>query len=232
MKFGLRTPSLKKSIAARVSLKRVIRHNVGLKAPKGYGWFTNSKKALYNRVYNRTTFSLWKGFKLLSFFGFKTKISNDAYIISDSDQYSINIVGIVVNFLALLIVGLFFIGLYNHTIDNYGSYYWTHGAKSDGKIGSAFTSVLMILILLGFEANLWWLSLMFFGYVSYFFIDYFQVLLINIPLVCVILSTAFKKLIYTNEVIDSNVEITDLSANHQIDENKVDQLVDEYNRLK
>ena len=61
---------------------------------------------------------------------------------------------------------------------------------------------------------------------------YFQVLLINIPLVCVILSTAFKKLIYTNEVIDSNVEITDLSINHQIDENKVDQLVDEYYKLK
>jgi hypothetical protein len=232
MKFGLRTPSLKKSIAARFSLERVIRHNVGLKAPKGYGWFTNYKKALYNRVYNRTTFSLWKGFKLLSFLRLKTKVSDDAYITSDSDQYSINIVGIVVNFLALLIVGLFFIGLYNHTIDNYGSYYWTHGAKRNGKIGSAFTSVLMILILLGFEVNLWWLSLMFFGYVSYFFINYFQVLLINIPLICVILSTAFKKVRYTNEVIDSNVEMTDVSTNHQIDENKVDQLVDEYNRLK
>ncbi len=232
MKFGLRTPSLRKSIVARTSIKRFVRHNVGLKVPKGYGWFTNSKKTLYNRVYNRTTFSLWKGYKLLSFFGLKNKVSNDEYISSDIDQYSINILSIFVNFLALLIVGLFFILLYNHTIDNYGSYYWTHGAKSDGKIGSAFTSVLMIIVILGFEANLWWLSLMFFGYVTYFFIDYFQVLFINIPLICVIISTALKKVRFTNEGIYNKDKITDISTNHQIDENKVDKLVDEYYRLK
>lgn len=56
MKFGIRTPSLNKRIAARTSLKRVVRHNMGLKAPRGYGWITNPKKAAYNRVYNRTTF--------------------------------------------------------------------------------------------------------------------------------------------------------------------------------
>lgn len=55
MKFGLRTPSLKKRIAARTSWKRVVRHNMGLKAPRGMGVLTNPKKALYNRVYNRTT---------------------------------------------------------------------------------------------------------------------------------------------------------------------------------
>jgi hypothetical protein len=58
MKFGLRIPSFKKKLAARVSVKRFVRHSVGLKAPRGLGWFTNPKKALYNRVYNRTTFSL------------------------------------------------------------------------------------------------------------------------------------------------------------------------------
>lgn len=55
MKFGIRRPSLKKRIAARTSIKRVVRHNLGLKAPRGYGWLTNPKKAAYNRVYNRTT---------------------------------------------------------------------------------------------------------------------------------------------------------------------------------
>ncbi|MEW6206642.1 MAG: hypothetical protein AB1516_15115 [Pseudomonadota bacterium] len=55
MKFGIRKPSLKKRIAARTSVKRVLRHNLGLKAPKGYGLLTTPKKAAYNRVYNRTT---------------------------------------------------------------------------------------------------------------------------------------------------------------------------------
>ena len=55
MKFGFRVPSLKKRIAARTSLKRVVRHSLGVKAPKGMGFLTNPKKALYNKVYNKTT---------------------------------------------------------------------------------------------------------------------------------------------------------------------------------
>lgn len=55
MKFGFRKPSLKKRIAARTSVKRVIRHQLGLKAPRGWGWITNPKKAAYNRVYQRTS---------------------------------------------------------------------------------------------------------------------------------------------------------------------------------
>ena len=58
MKFGLRKPSLNKMIGARTSVKRFVRHNLGLKAPRGWGWLTNPKKALYNRIYNRTSFSL------------------------------------------------------------------------------------------------------------------------------------------------------------------------------
>lgn len=63
MKLGMRKPSLKKSIAARTSVKRYIRHSLGLKAPRGWGWLTNPKKAAYNRVYNRTTFSIFDLFK-------------------------------------------------------------------------------------------------------------------------------------------------------------------------
>jgi hypothetical protein len=61
MKFGFRRPSLRKRVAARTSWKRVVRHNLGFKAPRGYGWLTNPKKAAYNRVYNRTTVGLGKG---------------------------------------------------------------------------------------------------------------------------------------------------------------------------
>jgi len=55
MKFGFRKPSLRKRMAARTSLKRVVRHRMGLKASRGLGWLTNPKRAAYNRVYNRTT---------------------------------------------------------------------------------------------------------------------------------------------------------------------------------
>lgn len=55
MKFGFRIPSLAKRIAARTSVKRVIRHNLGVKAPRGMGWITDPKKALYNKVYNKTS---------------------------------------------------------------------------------------------------------------------------------------------------------------------------------
>ena len=55
VRFGFRVPSLKKRVSARTSLKRYARNNLGLKAPRGWGWLTNPRKAAYNRVYNRTT---------------------------------------------------------------------------------------------------------------------------------------------------------------------------------
>jgi len=55
MKIGFRVPSIKKRIAARTSIKRTIRNELGLKAPRGWGWLTNPKKAAYNRIYNRTS---------------------------------------------------------------------------------------------------------------------------------------------------------------------------------
>jgi hypothetical protein len=55
MKFGFRIPNINKRIAARTSWKRYVRHNLGMKVPRGMGWFTNPRKALYNRIYNRTT---------------------------------------------------------------------------------------------------------------------------------------------------------------------------------
>jgi hypothetical protein len=55
MKWGFRKPSLGKRIASRTSWKRYVRHNLGFKAPRGWGWLTNPRRAAYNRIYNRTT---------------------------------------------------------------------------------------------------------------------------------------------------------------------------------
>lgn len=62
MKFGIRTPSLKKSIKARTTgrLKRSVKKAIiPFYEKKGTGIVKNPKKAVYNRVYNRTTVSIW-----------------------------------------------------------------------------------------------------------------------------------------------------------------------------
>ncbi|MDP2815637.1 MAG: hypothetical protein Q8O19_03045 [Rectinemataceae bacterium] len=58
MKFGPRIPSFKKRISARTSPARFVRNSLGLKAPRGWGWLSNPRKAAYKRVYNRTSFGL------------------------------------------------------------------------------------------------------------------------------------------------------------------------------
>lgn len=61
MKFGMRKPSLKKSIKARTtgkikrSVKKAVVPGYG---KKGMGWIKNPKKAAYNKVYNKTSFSI------------------------------------------------------------------------------------------------------------------------------------------------------------------------------
>ena len=58
MKFGLRTPSLKKSISARTTgrAKRTIKKAlIPGYGKKGMGWLKNPKKAAYNKVYNKTS---------------------------------------------------------------------------------------------------------------------------------------------------------------------------------
>jgi len=59
MKFGMRTPSLMKSFGARTSPTRILKNALGLRVPRGYGFLTSPKKAVYNRVYSRTSFSLF-----------------------------------------------------------------------------------------------------------------------------------------------------------------------------
>lgn len=65
MKFGMRKPSMKKRISARTSIKRQAVHRLGLKMPRGMGWVRNPKKYVYNKVYRRTTFDIFKVLKKL-----------------------------------------------------------------------------------------------------------------------------------------------------------------------
>lgn len=63
MKFGMRKPSFKRKISARTSIKRQITHRGKVKMPKGTGWARNPKKYAYNKVYNKTSFDIFKLFK-------------------------------------------------------------------------------------------------------------------------------------------------------------------------
>jgi hypothetical protein len=58
MKVGFRKPSIKKSIKARTTgrIKRSIKRTVNpMYGKKGMGWVKDPKKAMYNKVYNKTT---------------------------------------------------------------------------------------------------------------------------------------------------------------------------------
>jgi len=66
MKIGLRKPSIKKSISARTTgrLKKEIKGAINpFYGKKGMGWIRDPEKALYNKVYNKTTFSIFDLFK-------------------------------------------------------------------------------------------------------------------------------------------------------------------------
>ena len=66
MKFGMRKPSIKKSFKARATgkakrkIKKALIPGYG---KKGMGIIKNPKKAMYNKVYRKTTFSFWNLFK-------------------------------------------------------------------------------------------------------------------------------------------------------------------------
>ena len=66
MKFGMRKPSIKRSISARTTgkAKRAIKKAlIPGYGKKGMGWIKNPKKAAYNKVYRKTTFSVFDLFK-------------------------------------------------------------------------------------------------------------------------------------------------------------------------
>ena len=66
MKFGVRKPSLRKSISARTTgrAKRAVKKAlIPGYGKKGTGVIKNPRKALYNKVYHKTTFSICDLFK-------------------------------------------------------------------------------------------------------------------------------------------------------------------------
>lgn len=66
MKTGMRRPSLKKSLKARTTGKvkrKVKKALIPGYGKKGMGWLKNPKKAFYNKIYKKTTFSLFDLFR-------------------------------------------------------------------------------------------------------------------------------------------------------------------------
>lgn len=90
MKFGVRTPSLKKKISSKTSVKRFVSHNLGVKAPKGMGILRDPEKALYNKVYNKTTIKATDLFDISMTNGGSKKSYTDDY--SSSEYYQDTVV--------------------------------------------------------------------------------------------------------------------------------------------
>lgn len=66
MKFGMRKPNVKKSIKARTTgkLKRKIKRMINpFYDKKGMGFIKNPRRSIKNKIYRKTTFSLWDLFK-------------------------------------------------------------------------------------------------------------------------------------------------------------------------
>lgn len=66
MKIGIRKPNLKKSIKARTTgrIKRTVKRSINpLYGKKGIGFIKNPKKAIYNKVYHRTSLNAFDLFK-------------------------------------------------------------------------------------------------------------------------------------------------------------------------
>ncbi|MCG5102468.1 hypothetical protein [Oceanobacillus alkalisoli] len=62
MKFGVRKPSLKKSFKARTTgkVKRRVKFAINpVYGKKGTGWARHPRKAAYNKVYKKTSFSIF-----------------------------------------------------------------------------------------------------------------------------------------------------------------------------
>ena len=71
MKMGVRKPSIKRSVKARTTgkLKRNVKKAVNpIYGKKGMGYINDPKKAVYNKVYNKTTIGVSDIFFVLAWF--------------------------------------------------------------------------------------------------------------------------------------------------------------------
>jgi len=118
MKIGMRKPSLTRSLKARTTskwkrqAKKAIIPGYG---KKGMGWVKNPKKAMYNKVYHKTTFGLSDLFKSSKK---RTKNQKVEHKKTTSTQHTVKsnkktgIVLIVIGIITFLIIppiGIFFL---------------------------------------------------------------------------------------------------------------------------
>ena len=111
MKMGVRKPSIKKSIKARTTgkLKRSVKRSVNpLYGKKGMGVINDPKKAMYNKVYNKTTVSISD---VGSFSSGNNKSSNIANKFFGILGMIFGILFLLVGIISLVFGGFIFIGL-------------------------------------------------------------------------------------------------------------------------
>ena len=128
MKMGIRKPSIKKSISARTTgkIKRQMKSAVNpLYGKKGMGVVNNPKKAVYNKVYNKTTVGvsdLTKGTGSKSNgsadmsdieLAFAEKIEQNVYVYSPKTYRVCSALMKILGIIAAVIIGLpcLFIGM-------------------------------------------------------------------------------------------------------------------------
>lgn len=86
-KFGVRKPSIKKSIKARTTGKikrRAKKAVIPMYGKKGSGWVKNPKKAAYNKVYNKTSISI---FDLVHSKKHNRKKNSSLFVTSSNNNY-------------------------------------------------------------------------------------------------------------------------------------------------
>lgn len=99
MKVGVRKPNIKKSIKARTigKAKRKMKKAVNpLYGKKGMGFINNPRKAVYNKVYNKTTIDLLEPLKK------ETKTNKSASAINTNSK----LVVFLVNLIAWIVLSL------------------------------------------------------------------------------------------------------------------------------
>lgn len=132
MKYGIRTPSIKKSIKARTTgrAKRAVKSAINpTYGKKGTGYIKNPKKAVYNKVYNKTTIDTLKPVKKST--THRTTINGETYKVEvkvkDTSNKSDNNVEVkkVNKWIALLLC--FYLGIF-------GAHKFYEGNKELGKL--------------------------------------------------------------------------------------------------
>lgn len=92
MKYGLRTPDLGKSIAAKLSVNRMLRQQLGF----GRGLLPNRKKSKYNKKYSKNVKKI-QDMKVHELTAKSSRIENIQSILKKAGLYKDKITGILDN---------------------------------------------------------------------------------------------------------------------------------------